>query len=195
MPLTPSGPLPSRGLHAQPARRSLHRGDANGTALIRTAGAKIRRLRAELEYKARRAFSPPVLGSRCGVNCFAIQHNGLLHARPAVVRKLTPAGHARNPRYVLRPSAPARPKLVRLRRKDHGQARCARSHGVAPARPPSAPQGGSLAAVRHRGAARPPRLAMRCKPTSRLAPHSKSVLKSWRVKARAAFAARPKPRP
>jgi len=30
-----------------------------------------------------RALSPPVPGSRCGVNCFAIQHNGLLHARPA----------------------------------------------------------------------------------------------------------------
>ena len=36
-----------------------------------------------LRDKARRAFSPPVLGRRCGVNCCAIQHNGLLHARPA----------------------------------------------------------------------------------------------------------------
>jgi hypothetical protein len=68
--LTPSGPLPSRGLHAQPARRSLHRGDATGTALASTEKTEIRRLRAGLEYKARRALSPPVLGSRCGVNCW-----------------------------------------------------------------------------------------------------------------------------
>ena len=33
---------------------------------------------------------------------------------------------------------------------------------------------------------------MRCKPKSRLPPHSKSVLKPERVKAQAAFAARPK---
>ena len=155
--LTPSGPLPSRGLHAQAPRRSLHRGDAAGAALASTAGSEIRRLRAGHRDKARRALSPPVLGSRCGVNCFAIQHNGLLHARPAVVRKLTPAGHARNPRYVLRPlracaghrlgvpsPCPANTDVrahpeYRLR-KDHVQARCARSHGVGP-RPPSAPEG------------------------------------------------------
>ena len=41
--LTPSGPLPSRGLHAQPARRSLHRGDATGAALASTAGTEVRR--------------------------------------------------------------------------------------------------------------------------------------------------------
>jgi hypothetical protein len=32
-----------------------------------------------------------------------LSHNGLLHARPALARKLAPTGHARNPRYVLRP--------------------------------------------------------------------------------------------
>ena len=160
--LTPSGPLPSRGLHAQAPRRSLHRGDATVSALTSTAGTEIRRLRAGLRDKARRASSPPCLGRRCGVNCCAIQHNGLLHARPAVVRRLTPAGHARNPRYVLRPAAPARgigseyrahappiPRLVRTRGTgcaSHGVRRAARAVMVlAPARPPSAPRGGSRA--------------------------------------------------
>ena len=97
------GPAAVTGLAWQAPRRSLHRGDSTGAALGSTAGTEVRRLRAGLRNKARRALSPPVLGSRCGVNCCAIQHNGLLHARPAVVRRLTPAGHARNPRYVLRP--------------------------------------------------------------------------------------------
>ena len=128
--LTPSGPLPSRGLHAQAPRRSLHRGDATVSALTSTAGTEIRRLRAGLRDKARRASSPPCLGRRCGVTCCALQHNGLLHARPAVVRRLTPAGHARNPRYVLRPLSRLRGASARSTEPMPRQYRCSCAPGV-----------------------------------------------------------------
>ena len=81
-----SRPATVTGLAWQAPRRSLHRGDANGAALASTENT-VRRLRAELRDKARRALSPPGLVSRCGVNCFAIQHNGLLHAVPPVARQ------------------------------------------------------------------------------------------------------------
>jgi hypothetical protein len=83
------------------------------------------------------------------------------HARRSLASSLG-AGHARNPRYVLRPSAPARgigseyrahappiPMLVRTRSTgcaSHGVRRAARAViELAPARPPSAPRGGSRA--------------------------------------------------
>ena len=158
MPLTPSGPLPSRGLHAQPARRSLRRGDAPGAALASTGKTEVRRLRAELRDKARRALSPPVLGRRCGVNCFAIQHNGLLHAPPAFARRARslPAVRAtpvmscapqRLQRGQLGTTRRARiPKLVRprlrRRRRHRSMARLrAQSSRIGPARPPIRPQG------------------------------------------------------
>jgi len=65
-------------------------------------------LRAGLRDKAGAGIEPARPWQSLRGACCRIQHNGLLHARPALVRKLTPAGHARNPRYVLRPAAPAR---------------------------------------------------------------------------------------
>ena len=136
------GPAAVTGLAWQGPRRSLHRDDATGAALIRTAGTEIRRLRAGLRDKARRALSPPVLGSRCGVNCPEGQFNitgCCAHARRSLASSLG-AGHARNPRYVLRPSAPARasarstkPMPAQYRSMcGHGFAVTARAHGQAP---------------------------------------------------------------
>jgi len=71
------------------------------------------------EYRLCRASSPAQPGRCCGVNCYAIKHNGLLHeVLPVTALKLRlvatplrcatrPAG-SRNPRYVLRPLRPAR---------------------------------------------------------------------------------------
>ncbi len=97
------GPAAVTGLAWQAPRRSLHRADATGAALASTAGTEVRRWRAGWEYKARRALSPPVLGRRCGVNCFAIQHNGLLHAVPPVARKLASCRHRAQPPLCLAP--------------------------------------------------------------------------------------------
>jgi len=86
---------------------------------------KARRYAQHSEYRPGRASSPAQPGRCCGVNCFAIKHNGLLHkVRPVTALKLrlvsTPLRFAsrpsgsRNPRYVLRPYAPAacgRPSL------------------------------------------------------------------------------------
>ena len=122
-------------------------------------------LRAELRDKARRALSPPVLGSRCGVNCPEGQFN--------ITGCCTRCGHSRagrarcphrvQPPLCLAPTvAPARgigsdyrahappiPMLVRTRStgcaSHQVRRRKRRSHGVGPARPPSAPRGGSLA--------------------------------------------------
>jgi hypothetical protein len=147
-------------------------------------------LRAGLGDKARRAFSPPVLGRRYGVNCFAIQHNGLLRARPAFRSPSSlPPGVRATPVMSCAHSAPARgigseyrahappiPMLVRTRGTGCARLmvrRAARAvMELAPARPPSAPRGGSLAlstvlasvapcsprqgqALRARGCARP----------------------------------------
>jgi hypothetical protein len=180
------GPAAVTGLAGQVPRRSLHRGDATGAALASTEKTEIRRWRAGLRDKARRAFSPPVLGSRCGGSALKrTSHNGLLHARPAFRSPSSlPPGMRATPVMSCAPS----------RLQDRSSCGCAARTMVrraaravmvlAPARPPSAPQGGSLASLRHRGAARPPRLAMRCKPKSRLPPHSTSVLKCQRVKAK-----------
>ena len=157
------GPAAVTGLAWQAPRRSLHRSDATSAALASTENTA-RRLRAELRDKAKRASSPPCLGSRCGVNCCAIQHNGLLHARPAFrsPSSLQPGMRA-TPVMSCAHCAPARgigsgyraharrtPKHVRpwLRHRRKGSwsgALRARSSSWPPARPPSAPRGGSLA--------------------------------------------------
>jgi hypothetical protein len=173
MPLTPSGPLPSRGLHAQPARRSLHRGDATGAALVSTAGTKVRRLRAGLRDKPGRALSPPVLGSRCGVNCPEGQFNitGCCHEAPQsfagalLVRgRFAPFGFTATPVMSCAPTRLPRGQLgtapraqrqkhvrsrLRRHRKDHSQARCARRVRRAP--PPARPvsRGGVVPLPRH----------------------------------------------
>ena len=74
----------------------------------------------------------------------------------------------------------------------HGQGRHRKGSGsgaargavmvLAPAQPPIRPPWGLPGFVEASKTARRPRLAMRCKPTSRLTPHSKSVLKTRRVK-------------
>ena len=68
--------------------------------------------------------------------CCRIQHNGLLHAMPPVARKLASCRHCAQPPLCLAPLRACKTCLVRLRRKGHGQARCACSLGVSP-RPPS----------------------------------------------------------
>jgi hypothetical protein len=234
------GPAAVTGLAEQAPRRSLHRGDATGAALASTAGTEVRRLRAGLRDKARRALSPPVLGSRCGVNCCAIQHNGLLPPTAALARKLArcgsaslrcaPFGWAATPVMSCAHSAPAAwPAGYSSPRSNTGAravtacavtamtiarraARAERGRAPPPTRPVS--RGGVVPLTRHSlpaASARPPvrprqagaprrpnsqtPAAMRCKPRSRPAPHSASVFLFARVKTRAAFAARPKPRP
>jgi hypothetical protein len=107
--------------------------------------------------------SPPVPGRRCGGSWLRQLHitGCCTHARRSV-RKLTPAGHACNPRYVLRPlracagigseyRAHARPMPMFVRTRGTGCARLMVRRAaravieLAPARPPSAPRGGSLA--------------------------------------------------
>lgn len=103
---------------------------------------KARRFAQSSEYRLGRASSPAQPGRCCGVNCVAIKHNGLLHkVWPVTALKLrlvsTPlralAG-SRNPRYVLRPYAPAARSQAltrcsaRLAPDIHGQ--CARACGT-----------------------------------------------------------------
>jgi hypothetical protein len=115
-----------------------------------------------LRDKPGRALSPPVLGRRCGGSGFATSHNGLLRARPGVRSprarppglRATPVMSCAPPRLQRGQLGTARhariQKLVRsrLRRHRKGSWSGAASGAVmelAPARPPSAPQGGSLA--------------------------------------------------
>lgn len=143
---------------------------------------KARRYAQHSEYRPGRASSPAQPGRCCGVNCFAIKHNGLLHkVRPVTALKLrlvsTPLRFAsrpsgsRNPRYVLRPYAPAA-QAKRSRGVAHGLRRtsmvsvpvpvapaqvfwsgASRSHYVCA---PAHPVGLALARPGRAGAARPP---------------------------------------
>jgi len=110
-----------------------------------------------------RALSPPVPGRRCGGSGFATSHNGLLHARPAFRSPSSlPPGMRATPVMSCAHSAPARgigseyrahappiPMLVRTRGTGCARLMVRRAARavieLAPARPPSAPRGGSLA--------------------------------------------------
>ncbi len=151
------------GLAGQAPRRSLHRGDSTGAAPASTVGTEIRRLRAGLRDKARRAFSPPVLGRRCGVNCCAIQHNGLLHARPAFRSQAHSRQACAQPPLCLAPLRACAGHRLGVPSPCPANTRCSCAPGVpaaqvmesgaasgavmesAPARHPSAPRGGSRA--------------------------------------------------
>jgi hypothetical protein len=141
---------------------------------------KARRFAQSSENSAKPASSRLCTGRCCGVNCFAIKHNGLLHkVRPVTALKLrlvsTPlralAG-SRNPRYVLRPLRPcgvrpvARQAVATSHTPDsHGQCACAcgTGTGVSVRRfaqslvcAPAHPVGLALARPGRAGAARPP---------------------------------------
>jgi len=152
-----------RGRHAacerQPARRWQRRRCATAH--------QVRRCAQDHQIKARPASSRPVLGSRCGVNCLR-QFNITGCCRPVPQSRAkrawcgtaplrsAPFGCAatpvmscappRLPRGQLGTARRARiPKFVRswLRRhrRHRSMARCARGHGVGPARPPIRPRG------------------------------------------------------
>ncbi len=88
--------------------------------------------------KARRASSPPVLGSRCGGTCCASSHNGLLPPTAAVARKLAwcgsaslryaPFGWAATPVMSCAPSRLRQRRQVRPRCLEH---RSSCGHGFA----------------------------------------------------------------
>lgn len=128
-------------------------------------GCKARRTRAGLRGRPARASSPAVPGCRCGVSWLApTQHNGLFGKVAAVaalkLRLVQPPLRLRlralsglpNPRYVLRPAAPAKPaassRAVAASRHCTGsvQALCA----VRGAIPPPAHGPGALAPVARR---------------------------------------------
>ena len=156
------GPAAVTGLAGQAPRRSLHRGDSTDAALASTAGTEVRRWRAGLRDKVRRALSPPVLGRRCGVNAVAFNITGCCtHARRSVRQAhsrracaqpplcLAPLGLRGHRLGVPSPCPPnteacAHPGY-RLR-KSQGQApQAAQSWSWPPPAQPSAPRGGSRA--------------------------------------------------
>jgi hypothetical protein len=161
--LTPSGPLPSRGLHAQAPRRSLHRGDSTGTALASTANTA-RRLRAEHRDKAGAGIEPArpwqslrgeLLAQFNITGCCARCRQSLAKARFVSATRATPVmscaplrlrgASARStepmPRQYRGSCAPGVPAAQVTR----SGAASGAVMKLAPARPPSAPRGGSLA--------------------------------------------------
>jgi hypothetical protein len=159
-------PLSSRALHGQAPRRSYV--VATQPMAWPAQALKARRCAQDVEWQGQPGIEPGrTLAESAGLLACASKHNGLLRpsvasrslrslgVHTAAAKALRPSGW-HNPRYVLRPSAPARgtslqlvprpiPKHVLAMASPSPQRTTARRLRavlkVGPARPPSAPEG------------------------------------------------------